>query len=57
MESIVGADAPKTPAPPPYSLHHWAQSLQGARFVAYPNTVNLTEAILEFPSPTRDMEG
>ena len=54
---FVGVEEPKTPAPPLQPILLILQGHLGVRFVAYASTINVTEAIFEFPSLTRDMEG
>ena len=52
---LVREEGSKTPAPPLQPIRLGAQGHPWVRFVAYPNTINLTEAIFKFPSQSRDM--
>ena len=54
---FVGVEGPKTPAPPLQPIPLRLQRHLGMRIVSYASTIDVTEAIFEFPSKSRDMEG
>ena len=54
---ILRVEGAKTPAPPLQLTPPGVQGHLGVRLIADLNTINLTEAIFEFPFNTRDMEG
>ena len=54
---LVRVEGAKTPAPPPLQpIPLGVQRHPYARLVAHPNTINLTEAIFEFPPQTWDIK-
>jgi len=54
---FVGVEGPKTPAPPLQPIPLMLQRHWGMQFVVYTSAINVTEAISEFLSFTRDMKG